>query len=169
MTSRTRSLPSLSARNRSGMEMAVLYVLSLGGAVLISGALVALTGNSWLRVFGALMDGAFLAPGRWGETLVVAAPMLLVALGMVIGVKAGFFNIGQEGQLLMGAMAMAWVGTRLSGPGPVLLIGGLALAVVAGGGWAGVAAVMRFRRGVPEVISTLLLVFVALQVSGFAV
>ena len=62
---------------------------------------MAVTGNSWTTVFGALMDGAFLAEGRWGSTLEVAAPMLLVALGMVIGSKAGFFNIGQEGQLLV--------------------------------------------------------------------
>jgi len=159
----------LTDRGRSGVEMTVLYILSIGGAVLLSGALVAVTGNSWTAVFGALMDGAFLAPGRWGDTLVVAAPMLLVALGMVIGVKAGFFNIGQEGQLLMGAMAMAWVGTRLGGPGPVLLMLGLLLGLIAGGAFAGIAAVMRFRRGVPEVISTLLLVFIGLQISGYAV
>jgi simple sugar transport system permease protein len=137
--------------------------------VLLSGALVAITGNSWLTVFDALIEGAFLAPGRWGDTLVVAAPMLLVALGMVIAVKAGYFNIGQEGQLLMGALAMAWVGTKLPGPGPVLLLFGLALAFAVGGAYAGIAAEMRNRRGVPEVISTLLLVFIALQIAGFAV
>ncbi|MCJ7726295.1 MAG: ABC transporter permease, partial [Acidimicrobiia bacterium] len=164
-----RLLPNLTERSRTNLEMAFLYFLSLGGALLISGALVAVTGNSWAKVFGALLDGAFLEPGRWGETLEVAAPMLLVALGMVIGVKAGFFNIGQEGQLLMGAMAMAWVGTRMPGPGPLLLILGLAAGMAAGGGWAGVAGVMRVRRGVPEVISTLLLVFVAVQLSGFAI
>ena len=183
MTART--LPTLSPRARTGLEMTGLYVLSLGGAILLSGLLVALTGNSAFKVFGALMDGAFLAPGRWGQTLVVAAPMLLVALGMVIGVKAGFFNIGQEGQLLMGAMAMAWVGTRLApiNPGgegvdpfidpalwgPLLLLLGLAAGMAAGGAWAGIAAWMRFTRGVPEVISTLLLVFVAYQLSGFAI
>jgi len=165
----TRKTPLLSGRWRSGLEITILYVLSLGGAILLSGALVAITGNSWLKVFGALIDGALLAPGRWGDTLVIAAPMLLVALGMVVGIKAGFFNIGQEGQLLMGAMAMAWVGTKLSGPGPLLLIAGLALGMAAGGGYAGIAALMRFRRGVPEVISTLLLVFIAFQVTGFAV
>lgn len=156
-------------RWRSGVEMAGLYVLSLGGALLISAVLVAITGNSWQKVFGALLDGAFLAPGRWGETLEVAAPMLLVALGMVIGVKAGLFNIGQEGQLLMGAMAMAFVGTKLDGPGVLLLLGGLALGMVAGGGYAALAALMRYKRGVPEVISTLLLVFIAFQIIGFAV
>ena len=162
--------PQLADRRwRRVVEMTSLYVLSIGGALFISALLVAMTGTSWQKVFGALLDGAFLAPGRWGETLTVAAPMLLVALGMVIGVKAGLFNIGQEGQLLMGAMAMAFVGTKLDGPGVLLLIGGLALGMIAGGGYAALAAFMRFKRGVPEVISTLLLVFIAFQIIGFAV
>jgi len=147
----------------------LLYGVSVGCALVISAGLVAVTGNAWGSVAGALVDGAFLAPGRWGETLAVATPILLVALGMVVGVRAGFFNIGQEGQLLMGALAMAVIGTRLAGSGPLLLVGGLAAGAVAGGLYAGVAALMRFRRGVPEVISTLLLVFVAFQIVGFAI
>ena len=162
--------PGGSAGGRRGRaETAVLYLLSIGVTLLISGGLVAVTGNSWTQVLGALLNGAFLAPGRWGNTLTVAAPMLLVALGMVIGVKSGVFNIGQEGQLLMGAMAMAYVGTKLAGPGPLLLAGGLILGALTGGLFAALAAVMRFRRGVPEVISTLLLVFIAFQINGFAI
>ena len=152
-----------------GLYMLLLYGVSVGFALVISAGLVAVTGHAWGSVAGALTDGAFLAPGRWGETLAVATPILAVALGMVVGVRAGFFNIGQEGQLLMGALAMALMGTRLTGPGPLLLVGGLALGAVAGGLYAGVAALMRFRRGVPEVISTLLLVFVAFQIVGFAI
>lgn len=152
-----------------GLYMLLLYGVSVGFALVISAGLVAVTGHAWGSVAGALADGAFLAPGRWGQTLAVATPILLVALGMVVGVRAGFFNIGQEGQLLMGALAMALMGTRLTGPGPFLLVGGLAAGAVAGGVYAGVAAVMRFRRGVPEVISTLLLVFVAFQIVGFAI
>ncbi len=161
--------PAEPSRWRTAAEWVLLYVLSIGGALAISAGLVAITGNSWQKVFGALLDGAFLAEGRWGNTLTVAAPLLLVALGMVIGVKAGLFNIGQEGQLLMGAMAMAFVGTKLAGPGPVLLIVGLLLGVVGGGAYAGIAGIMKYRRNVPEVISTLLLVFIAYQIVGYAI
>jgi simple sugar transport system permease protein len=96
-------------------------------------------------------------------------PMLLVALGTVMAVRSGLFNIGQEGQLLIGAMFMAVVGTKVSGPGVGLLVAGLVMGAVAGGAFAGISALMRFKRGVPEVISTLLLVFVALQLTGYAV
>jgi len=165
------AVPDLVAEGpwRTRREMAMLYVASIFGALAISALLVAMTGNSWQKVFGALADGAFLAPGRWGNTLTVAMPMLLVALGTVVAVRSGLFNIGQEGQLLMGAMLMAVVGTKIEGPGVLLLVVGLIMGAVAGGAFAGIAAVMRYRRGVPEVISTLLLVFVALQLTGFAV
>jgi simple sugar transport system permease protein len=161
--------PTPPSKWRTVAEWVVLYILSIAGALAISAGLVSITGNSWQKFFGALLDGAFFAEGRWGNTLTVAAPLLLVALGMVVGVKAGLFNIGQEGQLLMGAMAMAFVGTKVAGPGPVLLIAGLALGVVAGGAYAGIAAVMKYRRHVPEVISTLLLVFIAYQIVGYAI
>ena len=160
------SAPSTARTWRSG---AVLHVVCIAGALALSALLVGLTGHSWTRVFRALLDGALLAPGRWGNTLTVAMPLLLVALGTVVAVRAGLFNIGQEGQLLVGAIVMAVIGTRTDGPGVLLLLGGLALGAVAGGGYAGLAAAMRYRRGVPEVLSTLLLVFVALQLGGYAV
>lgn len=147
----------------------MLYVASVGGAIAISAILVDVTGGSWQVVFGALIRGAFLAPGRWGITIAIAAPMLLVALGTIIAVKTGLFNIGQEGQVLMGAMGMAIIGTKLAGSGIVLLVGGLIFGAMVGGAYAAIAAVMRYRRGVPEVISTLLLTFVAFQITGFAV
>ena len=60
--------PQLADRRwRRVVEMTSLYVLSIGGALFISALLVAMTGTSWQKVFGALLDGAFLAPGRWGE------------------------------------------------------------------------------------------------------
>ncbi|MEZ5175044.1 MAG: ABC transporter permease [Acidimicrobiia bacterium] len=161
--------PELVGHRTSVWEVALLYAVSVGGALILAGLLVWFTGGSWQRVLGALLEGAFFAPGRWGNTLTVAAPLLLVALGMIVGVRAGLFNIGQEGQLLMGAMAMAFVGTKMGGPGPLLLVAGLVAGAIAGGLYAGVAALMRYARQVPEVISTLLLVFVATQIVGYAV
>ncbi len=147
----------------------LLYVFSVAAALVLSAGLVSVGGHEWSSVARALLEGSFLAEGRWGETFTVAAPILLVAVGMVICVRAGLFNVGQEGQLLVGALVMSLVGTRLGVPGVVGLVAGLAAAGVAGGLYAGIAAVMRFRRGVPEVITSLLLVFVAYQLVGYAV
>ena len=145
-----------------------LYTGSVTGALAIAAVLVTATGGSLSQVFKALLDGAVLKPGRWGNTLGIASFLLLVALGTIVAYRAGLVNIGQEGQLMMGAAAAAFVGTRLPGYGPLILV----LAVIAGVGggalWASVAAGLRLRR-VPEVISTLLLVTVAFQAAGYFV
>jgi simple sugar transport system permease protein len=157
-----------SPRRSSNMEAVALYGGSILLALLISAFLVTSTGGSLGQVFRALLDGAVMKPGRWGNTLATAAPLLLVALGTIIAYRAGLVNIGQEGQLMMGAALAAFVGTRLSGYGPLLLVLALVAGIAGGATWAGIAAGMRLRK-VPEVISTLLLVTVAYQIGGFFV
>ena len=73
-------------------------------------------------VYEAIRDGSVWRPGRWGLTLGVAAPILLVAIGTIVNSRAGLINIGQEGQLVMGACFAAFVGVRVGGPGPLALL-----------------------------------------------
>ena len=154
-------------RRREWGEVVILYGLSIGLALGISAALVAFTGGSWREVFSAIVEGSLTRPGRWGKTLAQSAPLLLVAVGTIVTTRSGLVNIGQEGQLLMGATAAAFVATRLGGPGPVLLVGALVAGAAAGGLWAALAALMRYWRKVPEVISTLLMVFIAFSLTGY--
>jgi general nucleoside transport system permease protein len=101
-------------------------------------------------------------------TLVRAIPLTLVAIGLAIAFRAGVFNIGGEGQLLLGAIAATVVAlARL--PGPIAIICALAAAVIAGAGWAAIAAVLRLRFGVLEVISTIMLNFVAINLASYLV
>ena len=119
-------------------------------------------------MFSALLDGSVRAPGRWGETIGIAVPLLVVALGTAVSSRAGLVNIGQEGQLLMGAAFAAYVGVRLASPAPIELICLLAVGVLGGACWAGLAAGLLYWRRVPEVLTTLLLITVAAQVTGYA-
>src|SRR5256885_8228761 len=93
----------------------------------------------------------------------------LVAVGSCISSTAGVFNIGQEGQVAIGALAGAWVALRLAINGPLLLILVALAAAVGGGVWAGVCAIMHRVRRVNVVVSTLLMTFVAAQVVSYAV
>lgn len=145
----------------------VLYVASILGALGLSALLVAITGGSPEAVMTALLDGSIRLPGAWGRTLATAAPLVVVAVGAVLSNKAGLVNIGQEGQLIVGAALAAYLGTRLELPGALLLLAVLAAGAIGGAIWAGIAAVLKFWRGVPEVISTLLLVFIAFQVVNY--
>lgn len=148
-------------------EWLVLYGLSVLVALVLSGVLVEVTGGAWRSVLDALVDGSLRQPGRWGETLGVAAPLLLVALGAGISAKAGLINIGQEGQLAIGAAFGTYFGFLVGGPGPLNVVLIMLFGAAGGALWAGIAALLRFWRNVPEVLTTLLLVTVAGQAVAF--
>ena len=154
-------------RWRGALSDVLMYVVSLVMALVLCAVLVSTTGGSAAKVFSALLDGSLRSSGAWGLTITTAVPLLLVAAGTIVATKAGLVNIGQEGQLLLGAAGTAYLATRLHVPGPILLALSLLLGAVLGGAWAGIAALLRFTRQVPEVISTLLLVFIAGYLTTF--
>lgn len=150
---------------KRGVTLAAFYLLSVAVALTLSAVLIAITGGPWQKVLSALLDGSLRNPGRWGGTLAEAAPLLVVALGAILSTRAGLVNIGQEGQVAVGAAFATFVATRNSGP--MALVAALIAGFVGGALWAGLAALLRYWRKVPEVISTLLLVFIASQGTGY--
>jgi simple sugar transport system permease protein len=164
---RTNTSPGTPSRFWGAGEVLAIYGVSVLAALAISVVLVATTGGSATEVLNALLDGSLRAPGRWGSTLGVAAPLLLVALGTTINARAGLINIGQEGQLIIGAAMAAFLASRIGGPGVVGLIAILLAGIAAGATWAGIAGALRYWRSVPEVLTSLLLVTVAAQLTGW--
>lgn len=97
------------------------------------------------------------------EVLVTATPLLLTGAAVAWAFRAGYYNIGAEGQLLSGAIAAAWIGMNIGDlPKPVALLLMIAGGMVAGAMWALVPALLRVRFGIDEVVTTLLLNPVAL-------
>jgi simple sugar transport system permease protein len=130
---------------------------------------IVLAGASPVRVAAALLQGALGSRYNVSETLIAAIPLLLTGLSVALAFRARLFNIGAEGQLLAGAIAATWAGVLHGVPVPVHLPLVLFAGSLAGALWAGIAALLRIRRGVPEVLSTLLLNFVALQMVAWMV
>jgi simple sugar transport system permease protein len=139
--------------------------------ILVATALLLALGGYDVRVaITALWTGSV---GSWyaltSATLVRAIPLMLSGCAVAVAFRAGVFNIGAEGQLLAGAAAATAIGLAL----PSLGIAALLLALVAGaaGGtvWAAIAAALRARFGVLEVISTIMLNFVALYAVSYLV
>ncbi|HET8770306.1 MAG TPA: ABC transporter permease [Gemmatimonadaceae bacterium] len=121
----------------------------------------------------ALWEGAFgSAYAVWSATLVRATPLVLVGLAVAIAFRAGVLNIGAEGQLLVGAAGATAVALALGGtalPMPVVVTMMVIAGAVAGAAWAGIAALLRHRFGVLEVISTIMLNFVAIHLVSWLV
>ncbi|MBX3025428.1 ABC transporter permease [bacterium] len=146
-------------------SLAALVVALAGSALLI-----AVAGGNPLVALSALGRGAFGSAAAWSEIGVRACPLLLTGLAVAIAFRAGIWNIGAEGQLLAGAVVVAWLGSRI-GDWPPLVASATALTAAALGGaaWAGVAGVLRTARGIDEVISTIMLNFIALGLVGWLV
>ncbi|HZO92084.1 MAG TPA: ABC transporter permease [Chthonomonadaceae bacterium] len=123
----------------------------------------------------ALWEGAFgnASSGHLyplSETLVKTSPLLLTGLGIVVAWRAGLFSIGAEGQLLMGALSAAALARFASSlPGPLLTLLMILAAMAAGALWGAIAGWLRVRRNVQEVISTIMLNYIALALVGWMV
>lgn len=120
---------------------------------------------------GALWRGAFGSGDAFASaTLVRAVPLIVLGLGVALAFRAGALNIGGEGQFLAGAMAAAWAGLHVAGwPAPFAIGAVWLAAITAGLLWVAVPVLLKLRFGVLEVISTLLLNFVADSAVSYAV
>jgi simple sugar transport system permease protein len=98
-----------------------------------------------------------------GEAAMKAALLTLTGLSVAVAFKVGLFNIGAQGQMLLGALAAAVVGAHVSLPGALHVPAALVGAALAGAAWAGLAALLKLYRGVHEVISTIMLNWVAVS------
>lgn len=143
-------------------------VLAAGPAALLAVALA--VGLPPVAVFRALASGALGGLERFSATLLVFAPLLVTSLGVSVAMRCGVWNIGAEGQYLLGALAAAAIGVSAGGLPAWLAIPAVLLgAALAGAAWAGIAAWLKLARGVQEVLSTILLNFVAIQCVAIAV
>ena len=154
---------------RGSSVLLTLGVL-IASLALLAGALH-LAGYDAARALVALWRGSFGTTTSFvSATLVRATPLLLAGLGVALAFRAGIWNIGAEGQLLAGAAAAAALGLiPVPVPRVVLVPAVLVAGVLAGAFWASIAELLRRRRGVLEVISTIMLNFVALHVVGLLV
>ncbi len=103
------------------------------------------------------------------ETTVKAIPLVLTGLAVYLPLKAGLWNIGAEGQLILGGLAGTWVGLNVSAPWYALLPAMFVGAGVAGAVWAAVPAWLRAKYDINEIITTLLLTFVALNLKNYLI
>ena len=141
-------------------------------AALIVGALfLAITGNDWVEVYSKMVDAAFGSGRGFAETLVSATPLILTGVAAAIAFKMLVWNIGGEGQLIFGAITAAGVGIWLSGSTPPFIaITAVVLAGAVGGAfWASLSAVPRVYLGTNEIITTLMLNFIALNFMNYLV
>ncbi len=158
-------MPYAFVRGRAFRDIVIVLVLVFG----VGSIAMLLAHVSPLVAFGALFDGAFGTREEVAETLVQATNLLFPALGIAVAFRAGLFNIGAEGQLILGGFAAGWLGAQLPLPWylaiPMVLVAG----ALAGGVWGAIPGFLRARFGANEVIATLMLNVVAVLLATYLV
>ena len=138
------------------------------GAAAAAGAVALLTlsglafGHPPGELLRILLTGSIGSPFALQATIIKSVPLLLTGLSVAIAFRAGVWNIGAEGQFIVGALA-SFLGARFG------LIVALVASIVAGAIWASIASLLRLWRGAPEVLTTILLNFVGFHLLGYAV
>lgn len=158
----TRRLLERAAPSRARTEDLVVVPLFAVVVALVLGGVAMLATNVDLATIGrayvALALGAFGSLGAVSETLTAAIPLVFAGLGLALGFRAGLFNIGAEGQVLMGGMAAVIVGFALAGlPFAVHLPLALLAGILVGAAYAAIAGWIRAATGAHEVILTIML------------
>jgi general nucleoside transport system permease protein len=165
----------LAAYVRAGGVVVPLLTALL--AFVIGGFVVLITGHDPIATYKAIFEGTglqWLFPWVTGDdrataalnlqqTLILTTPLILVGLAVAFAFRAGLFNIGGQGQYTVGGIAAVWVGSSFAGmPGWLHIVLAMAAACAAGALWAGIAGLLKATVGANEVISTIMLNYVAL-------
>ncbi|MGL6175155.1 MAG: ABC transporter permease [Cellulosilyticaceae bacterium] len=151
-------------KNKKVQEIGLNFIISLVAlvmAIVVGGIIIAVLGTNPFEAYGALLKGAFGTPMATTVTLTKSVPLILTGLAVALAFKCTVFNIGAEGQLLVGAMAAAIVGAYVELPAILHIPLVLLSAIVAGMLWAFLPAVLKQKRNVHVVISTIMFNYIA--------
>jgi ABC-type uncharacterized transport system permease subunit len=169
-------------RVRRGLRAAVIPIVTTFIAFIVAGLVVLLTGHNPFSTYGAIFDGTglnYIFPWVTGQasldasfnlqqTLVTTCPLILVGLSVAFAFRAGLFNIGAQGQYTVGGIMAVWVGSSWNGlPGWLHIIVAITLAALVGAAWAGLAGWLKAVTGAHEVITTIMLNYVALWIGVY--
>lgn len=144
----------------------------LGGlmGLLIGAVMILIAGANPLTAYGVVLRGAFGGVRQLTETAIKAAPLLLVGLGLTAAFRSRVWNIGGEGQFYMGALLGGVVALFLPTlPRPLLLLTMLLAGALGGALWALIPGVLKIKRGMNEIISTLMLNYIAILLMQYLV
>jgi ABC-type uncharacterized transport system permease subunit len=160
----------------------VVPVLTAVLAFLVGGLVILVTGHDPISTYKAIFNGSglnWLFPWVTGDdrttaalnlqqTLILTTPLILTGLAVAFAFRCGLFNIGGQGQFLVGSYVAVWVGSSFEGmPGLPHILLAIVLATVAGAAWAGIAGLLKATVGAHEVISTIMLNWVAIWVGSY--
>jgi ABC-type uncharacterized transport system permease subunit len=151
-----------------GLRDLVFPLAAVVAAFIVGGIVVLAVGDSPVSTYTLLIGSALTWPDGIGYTLFYATPLIFTGLAVAVAFRCGLLNIGAEGQLYAASFVTAWVGITCAGLPAVLLVPLCFLAaLVAGGFWGAVPGVLKARFGAHEVITTIMMNFIAVALASY--
>lgn len=139
-------------------------------AVMLSSGVLVLLGHAPVPTWRIMVERTLLRPSGLQEIAVHAAPLLIVGIAVLIATNAGVWNIGVDGQILVAALSAAVAADALVESSRVVMwLGALVAALIAGGVWVLVPAILRARYGINEIVITIMLNYVAVSLTAWLV
>jgi general nucleoside transport system permease protein len=158
-------LPPIKIRKRTetgGIRSFAIRTTAILAALVVTAAFIALLGKNPIDVYASMVTGALGNPHRLRETIIRAVPLVVTSLGIAIAFKMKFWNIGADGQIIMGAFGASYFALNCPNlPQPLLLLVMAAAGMIAGGLWAFIPAFFKARFGTNETLFTLMMNYVA--------
>ncbi len=146
-----------------------ITLTSIAIGFILGAVTLLVAGFNPLEAYWIILKGIFSRPKYISYVIIYATPLIITGLSVAFALRTGLFNIGAEGQYIMGAMAAAAAGYFFKLPIGVHAIVAVGLAVMVAAIWGGIAGYLKARFGVNEVIATIMLNWTALYLSNFAV
>ncbi len=146
------------------------FLITLFSVILgmLAGALVLLVaGYSPLEAYGQLFKGVFSNPKYVSWAIIRSTPIILTGISVAFAMRTGLFNIGAEGQFVMGSLGAALAGYFLKLPTGLHALVAILVGALFGAAWGGIAGFLKARRGINEVITTIMLNWIAIYFSNF--
>ncbi len=152
------------------IRSASIPILSVLIALLIAAIIIILIGKNPVEAYKALLNGAFGSKQAIIDTLIKTTPLVLTGLAVGFGFRAGVFNIGAEGQMVMGALIGATFASKIGFLPPVVALPlVMVIAVLVGAGWAAIAGFLKAKTGAHEVVTTIMLNWTTTYFASFMI
>lgn len=170
-TTAQSSSPPAAVQNRiwAFFQGMLVPFLSVFTAILLGAILILVNGRDPITAFEGLFEGAFMEPRGLLATFRNMTPLILSGLAVAFAFKSGLFNIGVQGQLILGSVAAAWVGFTFHLPPLLHVLAALLAAIIVGGLWAAIAGALKAYADAHEVITTIMLNYIAAQFAGWLI
>lgn len=165
MSNKTKSMKKIDIANNT----IVFSIISIILGLLVGAIALTIAGFNPIEAYSAMIEGIFGKPKFIAWTIIRSTPLILTGLSIAFAFKTGLFNIGAEGQFIIGALVATMVGAGLELPAIIHIPLTLLLAALGGAIWGGFAGWLKSKFGINEVIATIMLNWIAFYFSNFMI